>query len=228
MADIMGSLGVTNMSGSIMGWFQSGIFWVVITLSLTVGLLLFLKIRKSRMLKYACLEIIPFGNGKIGINRTKAGIFKSKSKFGGLWDYGTDFKFKTKDNRIILDATTRDLHDLFGSKGFIVTRKPDDPKVLVPLARFKIENAFLLGEIAPADFRDASVNILEDAREETLKGIEKYLPYIMLGGIIIFFAISMMVATQFFDRTVDKAGDILLKAGSTCSSPPPSTESIAP
>jgi len=213
MVDVMGSLGITGMQASLMGWMQTGMFWVIVSFVLCFSLLLFLFLRKRSKLKYMVYEIVPFGNGKVGINISKAGLFKSKSALGGMWDYGTDYKFKTSDNRIILDATSRDLHDLNGKKGFMVTRKADDPRILVPLNKFKIGNSELLSEIAPADFRDASVGIIMEANKETMGMLEKYLPYIMLAGIVIFFIISMILATQFFNRTVDKAGEILLQAG---------------
>lgn len=219
MADILGGLGIGGMQGAIVGWMSTGVFWVGVCIVLIFSLSIFLFVRKRQKLKYMVYEIVPFGNGKIGINISTAGMFKSKSALGGLWDYGTDYKFKTKDNRIILEATTRDLHDLNGKKGFIVTRKPDDPKILVPLTKFKIENSNLLSEIAPADFRDASVGIIVEASKETQGMLDKYLPYIMLGTIIIFFVIAMLVATQFFNRTIDKSGEILSKVSANCGVP---------
>lgn len=205
MVDVLGQLGFTGMGASVLGWMQTGIFWVIISFAFTIGLLLFLVIRKHFRLKYIVYEIVPFGNGKVGINVTKAGIFKSKSALGGLWDYGSDFKFRLKDNRIILDATSRDMHDFQGKKGFLVTRKPDDTRILVPLTRFKILNNEVLSEIAPADFRDASVDIIKQANKETMGALERYLPYIMLGGIVIFFVISFMLASQIFNGAMDKA-----------------------
>jgi hypothetical protein len=201
------------VTGPVYQWIQSGLFWVVMTLLFTVGTVAILWWKKQTQLKYNCFEIIEFGNGKIGINKLKAGVFKKTSKFFGLWEQGNESFFKTNDGRRILDARTEDLFDIMGKKGFICYRKADDPKILVPISRVNFKGKDMVMEIAPADYRDASSSIIEEAVKETNNFIEKYLPYIMLAGIVIFFVISMILASQFFNRTVDKASELLLQAG---------------
>lgn len=227
--------GITNVFYS---WLKSGMFWVIIAIILTFATLLILWWKKRIRLKYNVFEIVSFGNGKVGINLSKAGLFKEKSALGGLWDYGNEFRFKTNDGRIIRNATTDDLHDLFGKKGFIVRRKDDDVKILVPINRIdwdykkvikcpKCHRNFRyddnleapLFEIAPSDFRDASIDIVKEAQKETSGFLEKYLPYILLGGIVIFFIISMILASQFFNRTVDKCADIMTTCGGNTGTP---------
>jgi hypothetical protein len=205
--------------GAFSGWLSSGMFWLVMAILLTIGVTFLLVIQKRRKLKYECLELINFGNNRVGINRLKAGIFKKKSALFNLWDYGTESTYKTSDGRIIQEANSEDLFDIFSKKGFIVRRKDDDPKILVPITNVTWSNERALFEIAPADFRDASVNIIDTASKETNSWADKYLPYIMLGGMVIFFIVGFILASQFFNRTVDKAGEILTKvaenAGST-------------
>lgn len=203
----------SNVSNVAYGWLRNGLFWVIVALVLTCGAFAVLWWRKRTRMKYNALEVISFGNGKIGLNMHKAGMFKQKSTLGGLIDYGNEFRFKTDDGRIIRDASTDDLHDIFGKKSFLVRRKDDDPKILVPITRVGFKNEKLLMEIAPADFRDASVEIVAEATKETQGFLEKYLPYIMLGAIVVFFVISMILASQFFNRTVDKATELLTNAG---------------
>lgn len=200
-------------SGTMMAWLSSGIFWVFMALLLTIGTFGILWWKKQTKLKYNCLELIEFGNGKMGINKLKAGVFKKTSSLFGLWESGNEVFFKTNDGRRILDARTEDLFDIYGKKGFICYRKADDPKILVPISKAEFKNKNLVLEIAPADYRDASSSIIEEAVKETNGFMEKYLPYIMLAGIVIFFVISMILASQFFNRTVDKASALLLEAG---------------
>lgn len=213
-----------SITGVFYGWMSSGIFWVIIAGVFTFSGLLILWWKKQTRLKYNALELISFGNGKSGFNLHKAGVFRTKQGLMGLWDYGKEFVFKLDDGRIIQNASTDHLQDLLGKKGFIVRRKDDDPKILVPvdkiLWKIKIQcpkcnykfiqnSEYPLFQIAPADYRDASTRITDEATKETQGFMEKYLPYIMLGAIVLFFVISMILATQFFNRTVDKAGEIM-------------------
>jgi hypothetical protein len=228
----MAAVDFSQFTGIFYGWLKSGVFWVIVAVVLTCGTILILWWRKRTRLKYNIIEVVSFGNGKIGANMFKAGIFKQKETLMGLWDYGLENRFKLADGRIIWGADTSQLHDIFGKKGFIVRRKDDDPKILVPIdkviwnykavctcpycnRRFKKEDKLdaPLFEVAPGDYRQASVEIIKDAINETQGLLEKYLPYIMLGAIVVFFVISMILASQFFNRTVDKASELLLKAG---------------
>lgn len=194
-----------DVGGVFMGWLSSGLFWLVMTILFTVGMLILLKVNKNRKLRWGCLEFLSYGNGKVGINNLKAGIFKKKTAIFGLWDYGNENVIKTNDGRIIQEVTTDDLMDIFGKKGFITRRKDDDPKILVPINRIGWKGEKALFEIAPADFRDASVNIVDSATKETQTWADKYLPYIMLGGMVIFFIVGFILASQFFNRAMDKS-----------------------
>jgi hypothetical protein len=204
---------ISGVSNIALGWFKSGVFWLILTAVLTLCAFILLYVNKKRKLKYNCGEIVSFGNGKIGLNMMTAGSFKKNTALFGMWDYGREFRYKTNDGRTIYDASENDLHDINGRKGFLVRRKDGDPKILVPVSRVEWRNENLLFEIAPSDFRDASNDIIDSSTKETQGWADKYLPYIMIGGIVIFFVITMILASQFFNRTVDKAGQILLQAG---------------
>ena len=200
------------LTGTLFIWIRSGIFWLILTAILTIGAFFLLLVNKRRKLKYNCLEVVNFGNGKTGWNLMKAGSFGTHSALFNLWDYGTEKAYKIKDGRIIYEATEEDLHDVFGKKGFIVRRKDGDPKILLPISKIEWKNEKAMFEIAPAEFRDVSTHLISEAEKETMGWIDKYLPYLMIGGVIIFFVISMILATQFFNRTIDKAGQIMLQA----------------
>jgi hypothetical protein len=197
--------GVSDIWGAVSGWLSSGLFWLIIGIGLTIGVISLLVVNRNRKLKYNCLELINFGNGKVGINKLKAGTFKKKSIFFGLFDVGSENVYKTSDGRIIPEANSDDLHDIMNKKGFILRRKDDDPKLLVPISAIGWKNERALFEIAPADFRDASVNIVEGATKETQSWADKYLPYIMIGGIIIFSIVAFILASQFFNGAMDRA-----------------------
>ena len=218
MVDFFDSIG-----GTVMNWLGSGLFWFVMAILLTGGITILLIVQKRRKLKYNAKEIISYGNGKIGMNALRVGIFKKKMAFFGLWDYGTENCFKTDDGRIVLEVSTDDLMDIEGKKGFILRRKDDDPKILVPINKITWKGETALFEIAPADFRDASVNIVDSSTKETQNWADKYLPYIMLGGMVIFFIVGFILASQFFNRTVDKAGEILTKVSQNAGTVAPGT-----
>lgn len=219
----MAEFGFSQVTDVMGGWLSSGLFWFVMAILLTGGIFILLSVNKSRKLRWNVLELLSYGNGKIGINSLRAGIFKKKTTFFGLWDYGNENVIKTNDGRIILEGTTDDLMDIFGKKGFILRRKDNDPKILVPISKVAWIGEKALFEIAPADFRDASVNIVDTATKETQTWADKYLPYIMLGGMVIFFIVGFILASQFFNRTVDKAGEILIRVSQNAGSSVAST-----
>ena len=221
MAFTLGGM-FSGTSGMLSGWISSGLFWLVMAVILTVGVFILLKVNKNRRLRWNVLEFLSYGNGKVGINVLRAGIFKKRTTIFGLWDYGNENVIKCADGRIILEATTEDLMDVLGKKGFLVRRKDNDPKILVPISKVNWHGEKALLEIAPADFRDASVNIVDTATKETQTWADKYLPYIMLGGMVIFFIVGFILASQFFNRTVDKAGEILIKVSENAGSAKPS------
>lgn len=202
----------SGIVSSATGWLTSGLFWTVGAIVILVFIAYFyLAMKRRSKLKYGCLELVPFGNGKAGLNRLKAGIFKTKSMLGNLIDYGTENVCKAEDGRRILNAKTSYLHDIMGKKGFICIRKPDDPKILVAVKKLRFDNLDLMMEIAPADFRDASANIVNDAIKETTGTWEKILPYLAIGVIVVLVIISIIINQQMTNNTINKVGDILIK-----------------
>ena len=201
----------SSITSVIFQWGTSALFWTVGgIIILTFVLYFYLAMKRRTALKYKCLELVPFGNGKCGVNMLKAGIFKSHMKLGGLINYGSENLFRVADGRRILNAKTSYLHDIMGKKGFYLLRKPDDPKILVPIKSLRINGMELIMEIAPADYRDASVNILNDAVKETTGTWEKILPYIAVGLIVVLCIITVIINQQMTNNTVDKVGKILI------------------
>ena len=197
------------MDGATQGvysMFSSTIFWVAIIGGLFILLFGMLYIRKQKRLSIPVIEITNIGGGKVGIKYGKAGWFKSKS-FLGLIDYAGEQHLTMKDGRVIQLGSSEDFHEINGRRGLLIQRKSDDPKILVPLGqaqvnKLKIEkgqiikdvtlsNPILLTAIAPADYRDASVKLTEQAERETMSGFMKVLP--IVGGFIMVLILFVVV-----------------------------------
>jgi len=202
----------SGIGTTALGWLKSGFIWTIgiIIILLIIGVF-YIKMKKRGKLKYIVLELVMFGNGKVGINRLKAGIFGNKSALFGLFDYGGEFVVKTNDGRIIQGAKSRHLHDIFGKKGFVVVRHPKDPRILIPLDKIYTKNLNLLVEIAPGEYIDAAVGIYQEATKETMGLWDKILPYLMIGGVVILCIITVIINQQMTNNTVNKVGDMLIK-----------------
>jgi hypothetical protein len=219
----MADLGLGNIQGVLTSYLSSGMFWFVISILLIILIGFFYGYfsRRSK-LKYNCLELVRYGNGKVGINLTKAGIFKSKL-FLGMFDYGRESLYKTSDNKIIQQGKTSQLHDIFGKKGFIVMRSPKDAKLLLPISKVDFDNLKAIFDIAPADFRESSVRIFREAVEETKGTWEKLLPYIAIGLCVIMTIINVVVNMQMTNHTTDKVGNMLIAGCQNTVNTKPST-----
>ena len=201
-----------NIKGMFTGLLFNSMFWILgAIIIISVVVLVYGYYSKKGKLKYPCFELVSFGNGKIGINELKAGVFKTKSFLFGLFDYGTESCIKTNDGRRIIEATTDDLHTIKGLRGFIVRRKDDDPRILVPISKVYFKNEHLMFEIAPADYRDVSLQILAEATKETQGFLEKWMPYIGIGLCIVLCIVTVVICQQMTNSTVDKVGKILIE-----------------
>ena len=221
---------LSTFTGSFAGWggmLQSGAIWTIgAIIILTTVFLFYGFMQKKTKLKYNCLEVVNFGNGKVGMNKLRCGVFGTKTFMNsGLFDYGSERVIMTDDGRRILDATTDDLHDIMGKRGFIVRRKDDDTKILVPIVAVKFKNEHLMFEIAPSDFRDTSVSILAEASKETQSTWERILPYIAVGLIVVLTIISIIINQQMTNNTVDKVGTMLIQG---CSNAGASVVGVSP
>ena len=193
----------------------------------------FLIYRKRHQMKFPVVELTDLGMGKIGFKTLFGGWVKSKTILFGLVEVGGEPVFTLKDGRKVFYTASTDFHDINGRRGLVVIRKTDDPKVLLPLhkgnikdelgedgnaifdivGKMKIGKKNLMMEIAPADFRDVSTNIIESANNETMGKFDKYLPYLILAGIVAFAFISLILTIQYNKWSITEAKAILLEAG---------------
>lgn len=200
----------SNITGVVMGWASSSVFWLIIILVVVGAGFGGLFFRKRRRLEYPVEIYTNVGNGKFATRMSRAGWFKSKSTLFGLIDFGGETRLMLKDGRQILAGSLSDLQEINGVMGFRVYRKEDDPKIVVPISKSYIENKRLIMTIAPADYRDASTEIINSAIKETQTNFEKIAPVIFYGIIVIFSLIVILFIIQFANKQVDKAGEILV------------------
>ena len=187
-----------GIGGAIGGWGSSMLFWAVIAMALCAIFIGFLYIKKQFSYKFPVCEVVGVGEGKVMFEYSKAGWFKKKSFFFGLIQAGGEQEMRVKrGGRKVQQVSSMDYHEINGKRGLIVKRKDDDPEVLVPLSKFEISNEKLLAEIAPADYRDAAIDILDEKRKETLTWWDENKSTLLLAGVIIFALISLIIIFNF-------------------------------
>lgn len=214
MAFNLGSIG-SGLTGVILSLFTNIMIWVIILPAILFILFGILLIRRKRKFNTPVLEHLDLGNGKAGYRKLVGGWFKSKFLFG-IWDYAGEKIFLTKDKRQVQGLSTEDYHpDIFGKSGIIVTRKPDDSKVLIPISRVDIdqESKTEIMSIAPAEFRDSSSNILRRTEEEMKKNWEKIIGYISMVIIGLIFLIIIILIIRFVNSRMDGLQNTILELG---------------
>jgi uncharacterized membrane protein len=205
-----------SVSSTLMGWLTSFVFWFIVLVIVLVFSFVMLKVRRNRKLKIRVVEVIDLGNGKIALNSgLKAGWFKSKKTLFGYFDYGGEDVCECADGRLILEGSSEDYHDINGVRGLIVRRKSDDPKILVPISGFDLDEVSqeMIMSIAPADFRDASGKIIARTENEMQGKMEKYLPWISLMVVSIVMLICIILIVQMVKQGQTEAKNLILEAG---------------
>lgn len=206
----------SGIGGSAIGWLQTWVFWLAIGLLLAGGFIGGLLIRKRRKLKYPSCEIVPLGGGTVGllIKDKGAGYFKKKKTLFGLLDFGGEEELTLKDGRKVFNSSSEDFIEINGRRGVLVTRKGDDPEIVVQVASVNLgqESRKMLMEIAPGDYRDAADDLMNRAEREMMKKWEKILPYVAVALIIIGAIIAIIVVIQFANHNLDKSYEIYAKS----------------
>ena len=209
------NFGTGAFTGMLYGWMSSMVFWGIILfifIFLSFGLLI---IRKRIRLRFPVLELIDLGNGKFATQLRKGGWFRSITMFFGLIDHKGEDIFRLKDGRIIANASSEDYHDIFNKKGFIVYRKGDDPKILIPINSLFLreKDKEMIMAIAPADYRDFSVSLVDRATKEMMGFMEKYGALVGIMVVCLILMISIIFILQYAKHSQDSAKDMILKAG---------------
>ncbi len=208
MADI-------NWGMQIASWAMSFGFWAVMLILLLGGSVFILWYKRRSKLCYLAEEWIPLSSsssrkdGERGyiqfeVKYTTAGWFREKKGFFNLWELKGPLQMELKDARKILNASSEDYVMINGKKGIRVMRKGDDPTMLVPLSKVKIDNYELIQHIAPADYQDAASKFIDDKVLETMNSMERWAGPIMLGVTVIIFLIALILVIQFANQRMDK------------------------
>ena len=90
-------------------------------------------------------------------------------------------------------------------------RSPKDNKILVPINKIDFNNLQAVFAIAPAEYRDASTRIYNEAIKETQGTWEKLLPYVAIGLCVVLTLVNVVVNMQMTNHTTDKVGDMLIQ-----------------
>lgn len=216
----------------IVQWASSFLMWIGVILFGATGIIGFLIYNKRHKMKFPVVELTDLGQGKIAFRDFFGGWVKSKTMFFGLIEIGGEQIFTLQDGRKVFYTASTDFHEINGRRGLVVIRKTDDPKILMPLHKGEIKNKLdnkgnavfdivenmtigkknLMMEIAPADYRDVSVNIIESASNETMGKLDKYLPYLILAGIVAFAFISLILTIQYNKWSITEAKAMVTEA----------------
>lgn len=211
---------ISGIGSMLIGWLLNPLIWLLIIFVLVVIIWGFLLIRKKRKLIYECLELVDYGGavgkaGKFGFNIIPCGWFGKKKFLGGLWDSGEE-QMETKDKDIIYEFSTEDFQEINGKRGVVCYRDPINQNILVPVSKAQVVNKELLAEIAPAEFRDVALSIIEDADKETSDWKEKLMQFIMWGLVVIFSLVAIIVVAQMVKHGQEEASKLIISAGETC------------
>jgi uncharacterized protein YejL (UPF0352 family) len=209
----MGAFDTSGITSTAMGWLQTGLFWLIFVGIILFGLILYVKIKKRRKLRYPLIEVIDLGGGKMGmyVKNKGCGWFNIHSILFGLIENGEEV-MKSWDGRRIFCASSVDFQEINGKRGLVVKRKDDDPKILVPLTKMEISNLHLISEIAPSDFRDASTQLIDEAKNEMKNVLMQYLVPIAIAVFVVGMIITMVILQQTFNHATDKAAEIIAAA----------------
>lgn len=206
MADLSG---ITNY---IINWVINPLFWLLLIVGFLLGVVLILYIRKKRKLIYKTVEIVDLGRGKVAFNNLKSGWFGKTLYFRGLWWSGEEV-LRTATGEIIEEFSTEDFQEVDGKRGVVCYRDPINQNILMPINKAKFNNKELVADIAPASYRDAAIDIFNQAVKETSDWKDKVLQFIAWALVIVFSLISIIVIVQYVKSGQDKAAELLLQAG---------------
>lgn len=201
-------------TGLITNWGTSIGFWFAIVFGVTLFGWVGLVFRKRRKLNKPVLVIYDNGDGITSYENTFGGWFKNRFTLMGLWDYGTEKRFRLKNMMPVDDVSHHDYRLINGKQGIVVVIDPHDPKFAIPISKihFSPESKKAIAEIAPADLRDVAVKAIEEADKEMTAKWEKIMPYIAMGFVGMVLIFSILLIAQYGKHNIDKVAEIMKMA----------------
>lgn len=209
---------MVELSGAtqlLFDWLLSPFVWFALIFVFVAATFGFLWIRKKRKLIYDCLEVVDYDNGKAGFNLIKAGWFGKKKALRRWLDYGEE-QVETQDGDLILNFSTEDFQEVNGKRAIVCARDPVNPDILVPLSKINIRGKAMFADIAPAEYRDAALRIIDEADRETKDMTAQIVQWVLIGGTIIFALIAIILVTQMVKNGQAEASRLITEAGQTC------------
>ena len=213
--------------GSMGGWLSNVLVIVVVAVVLSGAFLVMLYIKKWRRMSIPVLEIVKLKKGRVAIKKLKAGWIKRQRAFFGLIEKGEPVLL-TSDKRMITNASSEDYEEIDGKAGLVVRRKDDDPKILLPISDIMFKNEHLLFEIAPADYRDTALRLMEQEIDSLKTSFEKKIPQIINIGLVVITMVVLMFLIQQSSQAIQYTTDSCLSYLTECKQvvkpvpPPPS------
>lgn len=203
-----------GMSSAAINLLYTGGFWVlaiILVISVVFGSLW---MRKQGKFHYKAIIFSDNGNGKVGLKFTRVGWFKSRQILNGLFEIGGERRLETKDKRIVQQGSNSDMHEINFKPCFLLQEKADDPKILVPISKFRLDQLSLekIMSIAPADFRDASSKIISDSEKEGMAKWEQYMPLIAMGLASVILFVSIILVIQYAKGQNEQSLELYNKA----------------
>ena len=184
---------ISSIGGSLMNWALMPLFWLVIIIFFVLAILGTLYIKKKRKLKYNVIEIVDRGNNDVEINTDlKAGWFGKRQYLKGLWCTGEEVLTTNLGDKILY-FSSEDYKIVNGKKGIVCFRDPVRQDILVPISRTSIKNKELLAAIAPADYTDVAINIINDAVAETTDWKDKMIQLGSWALVVIFSLVAIII-----------------------------------
>lgn len=206
---------LSGTTGMIFDWLLSPFIWFALIFVFIAGTFGLLWVRKKRKLIYDILELVYYDNGKAGFNLMRGGWFGKKKALRGGVDYGEE-QVETQDGEVILNFSTEDFQEINGKRGIVCVRDPVNPDILAPINKVNIKGSEMLAEIAPAEYRDAALRIIDEADRETTDWTKQVIQWVLLAGTVIFALVSIIVIAQMVKHGQTEAADLIVEAGETC------------
>lgn len=196
-----------GMSGKLIGYMTTTAFWLIFMIGVIIFGVLVLVIRKRRKMNKTVLECIDLGDGRMDYVLSKGGWFKNRFTLMGLWDYGTENRFRMKDMTPVDNVSHNDYRMINGKLGVVVIRNPHDNKMVFPISRSWLsrDSKQMMMQVAPADYRDSASKSIEQADLEMQSKWQQYAPLIIVGLVIIIALVITVLNTQYGKYMVDKS-----------------------
>lgn len=212
------AFGFDNIAGAgdlLYAWVINPLIWLVVIGVVILVIGGFLYIRRRRKLIYPTIEIVDLGNGKFNFNKFKSGYFGKKKALFGLWNYGEEV-LKTKYGETIHYFSTEDYQEVDGKRGIVCYKDPLNKDILVPISHLKTNNKNLIADIAPASYRDTSIEIINETIRETKDWTEKLYQFLGWALVVIFSLVSIIVIAQMVKHGQTEAAGLIIDAGKVC------------